>query len=1582
MGAMAEKDGSVILVADENRMIAEFVSVVFGSEHEVLAARDGARALAVAARNQPDLILLDVNMPGMDGFEVCARLKADPVTSGIPVIFITTSSEADSEVRALELGAEDFVVKPLAIAELKARVGQVLRRVQAERNARSAYDRLRTVLDGIDALIYVADLQTREVLYANQRLGETMGAPDGRKCWQLMHPGQDGPCAFCSNDKLLDKRGNPTGVRKVEFRNAGTGRWYSCQNSAVRWVDGQPARLSCAIDITERKLAEEALKKSESRFALAMDAARDGLWDWNVPTGEVYYSPGYAAMLGHDGAETPPRVDFWQDLIHPEDRERVVRANADCVDNHSEAFQVEFRMRAKDDSWRWILGRGKAVERDAQGLAVRLVGTHTDITRLKQTEIALMQREDFLDAITQLATTFINAPLDQNDGVLNDMLATVGKFTGADRVYIFKNDNTLRISSNIHEWCAQGVRPQIDNLRAVSFDLFPDVIKALMRGSPVHVPHVMALPKDHPTRLILEPQGVRSVLLLPLMQAGECGGFVGFDAVREERLFSDAEFYLLKIVAEIIASIDFRRQTERRLLLNLEMHRFLSEFSRKCVSMRDGELDGLINEALSRAGMMTASDRCYLVLYDEQSATLTNTHEWCAEGVESQIGALRDTPADVVRWAMDSLLRFEELHIPRVADLEGDARDFQSLLQDQDIQALFVTPLISQGRLKGFLGFDSVQRERSWSDDHRQLLIILADILAGLIARIQSEAALRVKDQAMAASLDAMALADLDGVLTYANPAFLKLLGCDGERGVLGRHLGAFWENEQEVGESIRELRACGALNAEISLRRADGTIIDVRLSATLVRDEQGAPICMMASFRDVTERLKSQRELVHAKRQAEAATLAKSEFLANMSHEIRTPMNGVIGMTGLLLDTDLNPEQRRFAENIQASGEALLALLNDILDFSKIEAGRMELELLDFDLQHLLDDFGAMMAVRAHEKRLELVCFLEPDVPHLVRGDPTRLRQVLANLAGNAIKFTQCGEVVIRVSVAPSQRRDIGLSDHETVPLRFSVTDTGIGVPEDKVPVIFDKFSQADGSTTRRFGGTGLGLAICRQLVAMMGGEIGATSTPGAGSEFWFTVPFALSANQARQEHLNGISLEGVRVLVVDDNQTNREILTRQLKAWGAVAASAENGADALTVLDRADREQVRFDLAILDMQMPFMDGAQLARTIKSDPGRRDLPLVMLTSLGRPGDARRFRDIGFAAYLNKPVRRSELFDTLVAVLHPEESDHPPAIVTRHQARERKRRSTLLPRFSGNVLVAEDNPVNQQVALGVLGKFGLTADVAADGLEVLHALKRNRYDLIFMDVQMPEMDGLVATREIRRLENNAGMLECWDAGIDPPGTDTGTSASINSRIPKFQNSRIPIIAMTAAAMHSDREQCLDAGMDDYVVKPVNPYELGRVLTKWLPMKAVHDAPEQPVCDEPDGRGQVAEAPDPADDRALFSRQELLCRLMNDVDLARDTLNMFNESLPQRLAVLREQIAAEDVAAALATIHGLKGAAMNVSCLRLADVAKSMEIAGRKQGVRALAALMPELEDCLAGSRDALAQWLTNSEGSC
>ncbi len=798
------------------------------------------------------------------------------------------------------------------------------------------------------------------------------------------------------------------------------------------------------------------------------------------------------------------------------------------------------------------------------------------------------------------------------------------------------------------------------------------------------------------------------------------------------------------------------------------------------------------------------------------------------------------------------------------------------------------------------------------------------------------EAASREKsllDALMDNTPDAIYFKDLNSRYIRINQGHARKYGLEDPARAIGKSDFDFFSHEhaQAAFEDEQRVMSTGLpiINKEERETWPDRPDTWVSTTKMPLYDNRGRLMGTFGISRDITARKLAEVELRKAKELAEMANRAKSEFLANMSHEIRTPLNGVLGMTELALDTSLTAEQREYLELVRSSADSLLRVINDILDFSKIEAHKLDLDPIEFKLRDSLEATMKALAVRAHQKGLELVCDVAPDVPDDVVGDPTRLRQILTNLTGNAIKFTEQGEVVTRVSLESMEEKN--------AVLHFEVADTGIGVAPEHRQSIFDPFSQADASTRRKYQGTGLGLTISSRLVEMMDGRIWMESEVGRGSVFHFTVRLGrVGRVAAPAPPANADLLVGLPVLVVDDNATNRRILAETLRRWGAEPTLADNGEAALQALSNARSNGSPFALVLTDARMPKMDGFTLAEHIQKDHHLAGATIMMLTLGGRRGDASLCRRLGVAAYLTKPVGQSELWEAIMSVIDASSRPNEPrTLVTRHTLREaHSMNSENFSTFTGlRILLAEDNAVNQAVATRLLNKMGHEVVVAENGLQALAALEKQTFDLVIMDVQMPEMDGFEATAEIRKRE-------------------------------KEQGGHQPIIAMTAHAMKGDRERCLAAGMDAYITKPVQRRDLYEAIEKVMVEFAANRL-ARPV--------KVAEQSLTQEKEEPFDYAAALDRLEGDQELLAELATLFLGGLPGKLAALRKAMDERDSKAVQEVAHSLKGEIGNFVAQSAFEAALRLETLGREDNF----APMDEAYRALEASIGALATALTS-----
>ena len=807
------------------------------------------------------------------------------------------------------------------------------------------------------------------------------------------------------------------------------------------------------------------------------------------------------------------------------------------------------------------------------------------------------------------------------------------------------------------------------------------------------------------------------------------------------------------------------------------------------------------------------------------------------------------------------------------------------------------------------------------------LTLLFAVIAVRMLQKRLMVGAVRESEERVRLLLDSTAEAifglDIEGNCTFSNPACARLIGYNDPRDLLGKNMHRLIHQRRADGTPcpIEECRIYRAFRRGEETHadddvfwRKDGASFPAEYWSHPIR-RGGENVGSVVTFLEITERKRAEVALQKAKEAAEDANRAKSDFLANMSHEIRTPMNGVIGMTELALDTELTTEQREYLGMVKLSAHSLLTVINDILDFSKIEAGKLDLDPIEFNPRDNIGNMAKTLALKAHQKRLEMVVDIQPGMPETLVGDPTRLRQILVNLVGNAIKFTQQGEIVLRVETKAQ--------DDDSVMLHVCVMDTGIGVPQDRQKLIFEAFTQADSSMTRKFGGTGLGLTITSRLVELMGGRIWVESEPGKGSTFHFTAKFGLVRVPAvRVPAPESVDLRNMPVLVVDDNATNRRMLEGMLLGWSMTPTLAEGGYEALAILHKAKESGKSFPLVLTDMQMPDMDGFALAERIKDDPALAGATIMMLTSAGQRGDAARCRELGVAAYLTKPVRQSDLREAILTALGNRSIEKErPALVTRHSLREAHRNL--------RILLAEDNAVNQTLAIRLLEKRGHTVVLANNGREALVILEHGapgEFDLALMDIQMPEMDGFEATAAIREIEKTTGF-------------------------------HLPIIAMTAHAMKGDKERCLAAGMDGYVAKPIHPDELFHAIDSQVGIPSVQ-VPGTP------GNQYLSE---------VLDRDAMLNCVDGDLELLQKLVEVFWENCPRMLSDIRTAMDSQNPKAVQTAAHALKGSLSYFGANSAFNAALRLEMLGHEGKLEDAEKTFSDLEEGLSRLKPALVE---------
>jgi two-component system sensor histidine kinase/response regulator len=1250
--------------------------------------------------------------------------------------------------------------------------------------------------------------------------------------------------------------------------------WRTLEYAA--WVFFAEALLAISCLRSQRGMWESALKHSdldtsEKRFRNLADAMPQIVWT-ATPDGELdYYNQRWFDYTGMTLEQT--QGWGWKPVLHPEDLDQCVALWSNSL-RTGENYEVEYRFkRASDGSYRWHLGRAAAV-RDDEGRIIKWYGTCTDIDDQKRAEAALLRSQGELEASVQLRTLELATA---NAGLTLEIVGR--KRIEAEQQILFEITQGVTTTPNLDELLriihrSLGKILKADNFFVALFDkttgLFtmqffvdqydeaPPPLK-LEKSRTAYVfnsGRPLLLTNEVFDQLVasgkVESIGTppASWLGVPLETPSEVIGVLVMQHYEDKDAYSARDLEFLTSVGGQIALTIERKRAEESLRESEALFKEL--FDDAPVAYHELDRDGRIvkvNLTEQRVLGYTAEE-------------MQGRHGWEFIVEQASAGAIAAKLTGKV-----PLLPFERTFIRK------DGSHVSMQVQDQLIY------------------------------DHAGQVSGIRSTLHDISERKLAEAGLRESEERYRDlfdnAQDAIYVHDLDGVYVSANRAAEELVGYTREE-ILGKNIVDFMAPEyaEQIHANLAQKIHGGGMNSsEIEVIAKDGRRVPIEVSTRLIY-EAGKAVSVQGMARDITERKRIEKDRVRLAEDLKTARDAalesarlKSEFLANMSHEIRTPMNGVVGMTGLLLDTDLTEDQRDFAETIRSSGDALLTIINDILDFSKIEAGKLDFETLDFDLRTAVEETVDLLAEKARTKQLEFASLIYQDVPTLLRGDPGRLRQVLTNLIGNALKFTDHGEVIVRAEKEKESET--------TATIRFTVSDTGIGISETAQASLFQAFTQADGSTTRKYGGTGLGLSISKQLVELMGGQIGVTSTPGHGSTFWFTANLEKQSTGAVMTLPPVQSIANLRVLIVDDNATNRKILSHQLGSWGMIHDEADSAPAALELLKAAEADGVGYDLAILDLLMPDMDGFELARAIKADPRLAEMSLIMLTSAGIRGDAAIAREAGVAAYLTKPVRQSQLFDCLTTVvsLRLNLGDEAPGatnLITKHTLQEGNQMSPKL------VLLAEDNIVNQKVAVRQLLKLGYRADAVANGREAIEALGRIPYDLVLMDCQMPEMDGYEATTEIRRLEG--------------------------------ATKHTPIVAMTAHALAGDREKSLAAGMDDHITKPVKVDDLTRILECFLA-----------------GPSLTVETQEGSSDKRMppVDLDRLQQALGDDPEEISEILGLYRDEMTANLIKLDSAIAAGNAGEVNLIAHNCAGSSANCGMVAVVDQLRELERMGRE-----------------------------------
>lgn len=1273
------------------------------------------------------------------------------------------------------------------------------------------------------------------------------------------------------------------GLIVVGFRAGMTERIISRRTTELRAKITEHAQSEAALSValSENAILAAAVANTTAAVTISDPTQRDN------PL--IFVNRAFSLLTGHSVNEALGRNPRF---LYGEKTEQAAREAIQKAMHDGQPIRIELQSYRKDNTTWWNDLSITPVYDDRSRL-IYWVGIHNDVSEQKLASLALRRERDrlrrqlgFANAMASAAEVVVSE--EETRSLLDGIAEQVGQALDVDRALIFDVDLKRRVAVGLCEWLnpqAAGVTSVLD---VYPLDLFKHSLEKVLQDKAWIESHeddvCEEFKLDGSDPLLHGRMNVRSLVWYPFQFNTDCFYILILNQVRERRKWKHDEISFIESVSKLtsvaldkVRLITQRRVTEEAVRANEMRYRAIVEDQSELICrFRSDSVITFVNEAYCRYFKKKRSD-----LEGHSYMPLLPTED--REQIHRQFAEL--TPDNNIityihRVVLESGIRWLQWTARGFFDDVGQAVEFQAVGQD-------IT-------------------ERKKAEDN---------------LRASEESFRSLVEQAP----EGILIADRHGHYVEANPVACGLVGFT-RKELLTMKISDLLTNEdaRALNERMRLYAEGHTLFGERCFKRKNGSLVQVEMIAKMLPDNR-----LLAIVRDLSERLKLERSLREAKDAAEQANMAKSAFLANMSHEIRTPMNGILGMLGLILDSPLDDESREFAETARVSGEHLLTIINDILDFSKIEADRMDLEQIVFELPILIEETVTLFAEQAHGKGIEIICFVHPEVPLAVRGDPSRVRQILINLIGNAVKFTTEGEVVVRVGVigdhVGGNTDKFQTLPHVTLPgtniskapehydgsvrLRVTVSDTGPGIPTEAQPRLFEAFSQADTSTTRRYGGTGLGLAISRHLVELMGGKIGFT-TSESGTVFYFAIELGLPDLPA-DPMLVPENLRDMRILVVDDNPNCRDFLCVRMQAWGLKAEAVPDPAQALQIIHGTMLEATPVSLVLIDLHMPGVDGLALVRAIEQEPDLNEIKVIVMTTMGNRAQSQEAKRLGAVGSITKPVRSIQLLDMLLSVVGA--GRETVESITRTQQ----------VRSGVRVLVAEDNLVNRRLALAQLKQMGIQADAVSNGREVLQVLERATYDLILMDGQMPELDGYLTTAEIRRLET--------------------------------RDHHTIIIALTADALSGDKERCLAMGMDDYLSKPVKTQKLHEMLRKWLP------ALDEPVSEKittdvfEEASAAYRTITDRVD-RPTTSRYRQMVEDDHGLDasVVEDLLSQggielistLSESLRQeaikQLPRLAEALATGDHAVANASVHGLKGAAWSLGLREFASACMAIE----------------------------------------